>query len=208
MDLSRRGMMFGVVGAAVALSGCVANTFRTYYDKPLDHAVTRNWRVTSVTVNVPRSLTVSEAHSYEPDAQIVWREDPPGDRYAQVQKIIHDAVARGAAGLKGARPVRIEVTVSRFHALTFEAESLNMDNVGIHNVDFTAQITDARTGAVLVAPTFIDAAMPAMTGATMAQARAHGQSQKSQITAHVAATIAGWLGTGPDVRMSFNRIGR
>ena len=41
----------------------------------------------------------------------------------------------------------------------------------------------------------------------MAQARAAGQSQKSQITAHVAATIAGWLGVGPDPRMTFTRAG-
>jgi hypothetical protein len=96
--------------------------------------------------------------------------------------------------------------MSRFHAMTFEAESISLD-VGVHNIDFTAQVFDARTGEALTPPEFIDAAFPAMTGAAMAQARAAGQSQRSQITAHVAATIAGWLGVGPDPRMTFTRAG-
>ncbi len=78
-------------------------------------------------VTVPKSLTVSEAKSLLPTADIVWREDPLGDRHVQVGKIVETAVLRGAQGLKGKRPVIIDVTVTRFHALTFEAERSNSD---------------------------------------------------------------------------------
>ncbi|MFZ1662886.1 MAG: DUF6778 family protein [Paracoccaceae bacterium] len=205
MALSRRMV---ILSAAVAtLSGCVGvGTFRTFYSAPISANVSRNWHVVKVDVTVPRTLSVSEEHTYEPKADIVWREDAKGDRYAQVQAIMEDAIKKGASGLHGPRAVTLAVTMSRFHAMTFEAESISFD-VGVHNIDFTAQVFDARTGEALTSPEFIDAAFPAMSGATMAQARAAGQSQRSQIKAHVASTIAGWLGTGPDPRMTFVRAG-
>ena len=57
--------------------------------------------VARVEVRVPRSLKVSEANRYLPAGDIVWREDPPGDRHAQVQAIVQAqqaAVAASAAG--------------------------------------------------------------------------------------------------------------
>lgn len=205
MALSRRMVILSA--AVAALSGCVGvGTFRTFYTAPISANVSRNWHVVKVDVTVPRTLSVSEEHNYEPDADIVWREDPKGDRYAQVQAIMEVAITKGASGLHGPLAVTLAVTMSRFHAMTFEAESISLD-VGVHNIDFTAQVFDARTGEALTSPEFIDAAFPAMTGAAMAQARAAGQSQRSQIKAHVAATIAGWLGVGPDPRMTFTRAG-
>jgi hypothetical protein len=196
------------LAAALALSGCIgAQTFRTFYETPVPAETARQWHVVAVDVSVPQSLTVSEEHSYEPKADIVWREDAIGDRRAQVGAIMQAAVARGAAGLKGPRPVRLRVVMQRFHALTFEAESLNLAGVGVHNINFTITAVDARTGATLAGPEAIDAALPALTGAEMIQARLRGESQRSQISNHVAATIAGWLGTGPDQRDSFVRAG-
>ena len=156
--------------------------------------------------DVPRSLTVSESKTLLPTADIVWREDPFGDRYAQVGKIMQTATLRGAQGLRGSRPVVISVTVTRFHALTYEAELSNSD-WGVHNVDFIAQVTDARTGEVLVPATNIRAETPAWSGARMREARRKGITQKSMISNHVAATVAGWLATGPDNRGEFSRQG-
>ena len=53
----------------------------------------------------------------------------------------------------------------------------------------------------------IRAETPACSGARMKAARAKGVTQKSMITNHVAATVAGWLGLGPDNRGSFSRQG-
>lgn len=194
--------------ALMSLGACVGvNSFKTYYDAPLSRAETSAWRVSDVRVAVPRSLSVSEEQSYEPVADIVWREDPRGDRYAQVQKIMTDAIRQGASGLHGGRSVRLDVTMQQFHAMTFEAESIAYD-VGVHNVRFTISVVDAASGTVLKGPVEIDASLPAMSGARMAAARAAGDSQRKQISRHVAATIAGWLGTGPDNRMTFMRAGR
>jgi len=195
--VARRTAMLMVLATA----GC-AGTFRTYYDH---QAEAQGWRITAVDVTVPRTLSVSEEEILLPGADIVWREDPAGDRYAQVAAIVKDGVTRGAAGLKGSRPVRLEVTVKRFHALTFVAEAQAPG--GVHNIQFDIIARDARSGEVLVGPEHIEASLRAMTGAAMARARLAGQSQKSQITAHIATTIASWLGVAPDARQTFVSLG-
>jgi hypothetical protein len=203
MSLSRRTALLGL--STLLLSACVGGTFETAY-QPVPADVSSAWRLSEVRVLVPQSLKVSEAKQILPSADIVWREDPMGDRHEQVGKIMQAAVLRGAQGLRGTRPVIIDITVTRFHALTFEAELSNND-WGVHNVDFTAQVLDARTGEVILAPTAIRAETPAWSGAQMKAARAKGITQKSMITNHVAATVAGWLGLGPDNRGRFSRQG-
>lgn len=203
MSFTRRAALFGMT--AVLLSACVGSTHETAYD-PLSADVTGGWRLAEVRVDVPKTLTVSEAKSLLPQADIVWREDPLGDRYAQVDTIMTNAITKGAQGLRGARPVIIDVTVSRFHALTFEAE-LRDQNWGVHNIDFTARVVDARTGEVLIPATAIRAETPALSGEQMREARRNGQTQKSMITNHVARTVQGWLGIGPDNRGEFSRQG-
>lgn len=204
MSLPRRAVLLGLT--AVLLSACVGtNQFETAYD-PVPASVSQNWRLAEVRVSVPKTLVVSEAKSLLPRADIVWREDPLGDRYIQVDKIMTDAITQGAQGLRGGRPVVIEVTVTRFHALTFEAELRGQD-WGVHNIDFTARVIDASSGEVLLRDTQIRAELPALSGAEMAVARKNGQTQKKMITAHVARTVAGWLGIGPDNRNTFGRAG-
>ena len=204
MAVSRRFILVAGV-STLALAGC-AGRFKTWYAEPLSPEVTKGWHVVDVQVDVPQSLTVSEAKSLEPRADIVWREDPPGDRHAQVAAIMENAIRLGAKGLHGSRPVILQATMSRFHALTFEAET-RLSSSGVHNINFVIQVLDARSKEVLVPPVDIDAALPALSGQQMRDARARGETQKSQITYHVAQTIAGWLGTGPDVRGSFTRMG-
>ena len=204
MTLTRRNALVGL--SSLILSACVGGgSFKTEYDR-LSPDVSRGWRLAEVQVDVPRSLSVSESKSLLPSADIVWREDPMGDRYTQVGKIMQAAVLRGAQGLRGSRPVVVSITVTRFHALTYEAELSNSD-WGVHNVDFIAQVTDARTGEVLVAPTKIRAETPAWSGERMREARRKGITQKSMISNHVAATVAGWLALGPDNRGEFSRQG-
>lgn len=204
MSLTRRTALLGL--SAALLTACVSGgTFKTEYT-PVPAEVAKTWRLAEVRVNVPKSLVVSEAKTLLPSADIVWREDPLGDRRAQVGKIMQTAVLRGAQGLRGGRPVIIDITVSRFHALTFEAELSNSD-WGVHNVNFIAQVVDARTGEVLLPATAIRAETPAYSGERMKALRAKGQTQKSIITNHVAATVAGWLGLGPDNRGTFSRQG-
>ena len=80
-----------------------------------------------------------------------------GYAHAQVAAIMENAVRLGAKGLHGPRPVILQLTMSRFHALTFEAET-RLSNAGVHNINFVIQVVDAKSGQVLVPPVDIDAA--------------------------------------------------
>lgn len=194
-----------IAGLVFVLASC-GSSFTTSYSEPVPMAQSSKWRIVDVAVSVPNTLKVSEAGSLFPSADIVWREDPQGDRRPQVAKIMADATRAGGKGLHGSRPVRLELTVSRFHALTFEAET-RLANAGVHDIEFTIQAVDARTGEVLAGPDAVEASLPALAGSEMVQARVRGETQKSQISAHVRKVIAGWLGIGPDPRGTFNRVG-
>lgn len=194
------------LGFLAFLSACVSGTFQTMYEAGVSADVSKNWRVAGIEVDVPPTLSVSEAFVLVPKADIVWREERAGNRYEQVSRIVAAGIREGSKSLNGDRAVRFEVTVSRFHAMTLEAEALNYD-VGVHNIDFTVSVVDANSGAVLAPPTFIRAEFPATTGARMTQARLRGESQRSQIEAHLARVTAGWLGIGPDPRATFRRLG-
>lgn len=192
--------------ALVALLAGCGTEFRTSYDNPVAAEVSRGWRLADVVVTVPETLTVSEAKSIFPQADIVWREDPPGDRRAQVARLVADAARAGASGLGGQRPVRLMVTVERFHALTFEAEA-KLNFSGVHNIRLVASVADARSGAVLAGPERIEAALPAFVGNDAIVARRDGKTQRSLISGHLQDVFAGWLGLGRDPRGSFRRIG-
>ena len=194
-----------VLAITLFLAAC-GGTYRTYYEAPVDASVSRNWRVVDVAVRVPDQLTVSEERALVPRADIVWREDPPGDRKAQIAAVLRDAIGRGAAPLRGSQPVRFLVTVRRFHALTFEAETRLSDS-GVHNIEFDLAVVDSRSGAVIRGPELIEASVPAFSGAEAIRRRNAGESQRSVISNHVASVIQGWLGIGPDRRGTFSRLG-
>ncbi len=193
--------------AGIGLSACSGERWETSYSNVVDPKVSKHWRVTKVDVRVPDSLTVSEQNSYAPNADIVWREDPLGDRRAQVDKIMTDAVKKGVAPLRGSRRVKLLVTVKTFHALSEKARVM-LNNSGVHNIEFFAQVVDARTGKPLTAVEDIKADLEAYVGQKAKVAVSKGQTQKRRITDHVAHVISAWLGHGKDVRKSFKRLGR
>lgn len=205
MAVSRRWVFGAGTAWLLGLAGC-GTVFRTDYATGIAPEVSRGWQVVDVRVAVPESLTVSEAKVLAPNADIVWREDPPGDRHAQVAALVRKAALRGSHGLRGSRPVYLDVMVARFHALTFEAETRAAE-AGVHDIDLVAQVVDARTGTVLAGPEVIEASLPALAGTEMTAARLRGESQRSHISAHLEKVFAGWLGAGPDPRGSFDRFG-
>lgn len=193
--------------ALMTLASCA--NWQTSYT-PVSPDVSKNWALGSVSVDVPLSLSAGEANVYAPSADIVWQEEilPPGEiRHTQVDAIMTEAVTRGAAGLSGSRPVNIEVEVTRFHALSDYAR-VRLTNEGVHDITFLFKVTDARSGEVLVPEQLVRADLIAFSGQDSIDALAIGQTQRVRITDHVAATVAGLLGTGPDNRGEFQRLGR
>ena len=151
-----------------------------------DVAVLSDVNVIAVNVNVPATLSVSEANRYYPGGDIVWREDPMGNRHEQVQTIVKAALEKGVAGLSGSRDVELDVVVSRFHALT---EKARYTVGGVHAIQFTLQVRDAETGVILSGPKKIVADFDALGGRAAIQAEANGNTQKVRITNHLAHVI-------------------
>ncbi len=154
-------------------------------------AVRRDYEIVDVRVNVPESLTVSEANSLIPQADIVWHGDPYGDRRAQIATVIRDGMMAGAQKLEGARPVIVEIEVVRFHALTPRARYTVGGN---HNIDFWMTVRDAETGEVLEPRRFVDTDLPAYGGMAAVAAEARGETQKVRIEAFMAEVLQQELG--------------
>lgn len=193
------------LGLTLGLAAC-SNTWETAYEQ-LDPAQTANWRVASVDVAVPETLTTSEENSYTPDFDIVWHGEPAGDRRAQAAAILREGIEKGAAGLRGKTRVRIVATLGQFHAITPVVRE-NLQNSGVHNIQYSVQVFDARTGAALTEPQPVKAEFPALVGAAGDEADARGLTQRVQIVNQIALVTQNWLGTGPDPRGSFQRRGR
>jgi hypothetical protein len=151
----------------------------------------RSYNVVDLDVTVPRSLVVSEEDIYYPDADIVWRGDPPGDRYAQVQAIFETGLGRGAATLDGDRDVRVLVEVRRSHSLTERARARVG---GVHSIRFLLTVIDARTGAVIEGPRLVAADLEAFGGSRAREAEAAGQTQKVRLVDHLARVAVIELG--------------
>ncbi|MFU8776920.1 MAG: DUF6778 family protein [Roseovarius sp.] len=148
--------------------------------------------VQAIRVSVPKSLKVSEANSYYPMGDIVWREDGPGDRYAQIKAIFETALARGLGGGEaGGMPVILDVEVTRFHALS---EKARYTIGGVHALHFNVTLRNPATGAPYGPSKPVKASFKAYGGQAAIAAEQRGETQKVRITNHLAQVIRGELG--------------
>lgn len=142
--------------------------------------------ITKVNVQVPRTLKVSEANRYLPQGDIVWREDPLGDRHAQVQAIVQAAMEAGVRPLQGPVAAELDIELLRFHALT---EKARYTTGGVHAIAFTMVLRDAATGEALTPVREIEADLTAYGGRRALVAIAEGRTQKVRITSFLAKVI-------------------
>lgn len=142
--------------------------------------------INSITVHVPRTLKVSEANRFLPKADIVWRGDPVGDRYAQVGAIFEAGLLQGVQGMNGPTRVDLDVEVLRFHSLTEKARYFTG---GVHAIEFTWTLKDPETGAVLIEPRTVNADLDGLGGRKAIEADSQGQTMKVRISDHLAAVI-------------------
>lgn len=153
---------------------------------PVQDVLARDMKVTAINVTVPRSLSVSEANSYYPRADIVWRGDPMGDRHSQIQQIFQTAFAEGTQPLQGKVNVVLDVEIVRFHSVT---EKTRYTVGGIHNMEFLLVVRRADTGEVLMAPRQVEANLPAFGGKRAVEEDRLGQTQKVRITGYLSQVI-------------------
>jgi hypothetical protein len=143
-------------------------------------------RVGEINVLVPQSLKVSERNSYYPGGDIVWRGDAIGDRHQQVKAIFDTALTQGTTDMDGLLPVRLDIRVDRFHALT---EKARYTTGGVHSITFALQIRDLETGNTIGEPRLVKADLDAFGGQQALRAEARGLTQKVRITNHLAEVI-------------------
>lgn len=184
-----------VLGLALALSACVAsepasrglsNDALTLASRGTGSIPNAGARVvaplytfTDIRIDVPRTLRVSEANVFYPMADIVWRGDPVGDRYAQVTAIFEDAARQATAGMNGPRQAILQVKLERFHGVT---EKTRYTIGGTHDMVFELTVLDAATGAVIDGPRQVRADAKAAGGQQAIAEEQAGRTQKVVVT--------------------------
>ncbi|MBF9045483.1 hypothetical protein HKCCE4037_19260 [Rhodobacterales bacterium HKCCE4037] len=177
-----------LIGAALALSGCVSGlgdgvSRDLAFDAPppaVENIVIQDWDVTGVNVIVPRTLIVSEANTIKPRADIVWREDPIGDRHTQVDDLMTEALTPAFEAVTGTIPVVVQIELTRFHAQTQRVRYSNFNSE--HEIEFIMTIVHAETGAILSGPDAFDLTFAALGGEDAVRADAEGVTQRMRIT--------------------------
>lgn len=142
--------------------------------------------VEAVNITVPRTLKVSEANTFKPRADIVWRGEALGDRYEQVAAIFRDAMAAGTAPLQSGRKVDLDITVTKFHALT---EKTRYTIGGMHEMRFVLTVRDSATGAVLDGPREVVADVKASGGSAAIEEERQGRTQRVVTVERLAQVI-------------------
>ena len=186
--------MVALICMGVAVSGCATvdtASRNAPFEAPSASAVVPSMKVASYQVRVPKSLKVSEANTYYPMGDIVWRGEPMGDRRAQVQKIIEDSLVRGAKGTNGQMPVLVDIEVTKFHALT---EKARYTVGGRHEIEFTMNFLNPETRLPVAPQRKINATFKAFGGARAIHAEQNGLTQKVRITNHLAGVFQKELG--------------
>ncbi|MEP5729616.1 MAG: DUF6778 family protein [Sulfitobacter sp.] len=193
-DIASRNIPFEVTPTAVAPSVPTVATPTTLaptavaLTEPahLQSQVATPLRVAGINVTVPQQLVVSEANSYYPNADIVWRGDPVGNRYTQVQTIFETAFQAGTAQMNGPTDVTLEVELTRFHSVT---EKTRYSVGGVHNMVFNLTVRRASTGEILAPKREVRADLPALGGRAAIEADRIGQTQKVRVTDFLAQVI-------------------
>jgi len=181
------------LAAALMLAACATTepaSRNAPFESPGFKTPGAGYSIASYRVRVPRSLKVSEANRYFPIGDIVWREDPLGDRHQQVAAIFETGLKLGAAGAPGGRPVVADIEVVRFHAIS---EKARYSVGGVHDIAFDLTVRDAATGAVVIPRQRVNADLKALGGQDAINADRAGVTQKGRITAHLARVLTARL---------------
>ncbi|MFC3179818.1 DUF6778 family protein [Cypionkella sinensis] len=142
--------------------------------------------VKAVNVIVPQTLKVSEANTFHPSADIVWRGDAPGNRYAQIKAIFDTAAARSTATMHSGEPVMVDLEVVRFHCLT---EKTRYTIGGVHSMHFMMTVRDATSGAILQGPRLVVADVKGAGGNRAVAEEQAGRTQKVVVTERLTEVI-------------------
>ncbi len=196
---------FLIVAAALAVSACGApmpvSRDAAFDTAPVIDFATQDWGVVRLDIVVPESLTVSEANRIKPRADIVWREDPLGDRYDQVRAIFAEALAPVLTPETGADPVIVQIELVRFHAVT---ERARYTIGGEHEIEFMLTVFEAESGMSISGPRLVDLTFRAYGGQDAINAEAQGITQRVRIMERLVDWAESEFPREPDVLLVAN----
>lgn len=141
-----------------------------------------SWNVLDVRVDVPETLSTTEANMYYPTANLIWRGEPLGDRHAQVAALMDDAITQGLAHLSGPQDVYFDISLRRFHSLTEKSRAFTG---GVHDMIFVLTVVDANTDVPLFGPAVVETSLKAFGGRRALKAEQEGFTQKVRIQNHL-----------------------
>ena len=144
------------------------------------------YSVTEIRINVPETLQVSEANLFFPVADIVWRGEAQGDRYAQVKAIFDEASQAGTANMTVGPKVIVEAEITRFHALT---EKARYTIGGVHSLHFLLTVRDAATGNIIEGPRLVYADVKGTGGSAAIEDERRGFTQRVVIVNRLTEVI-------------------
>ena len=120
----------------------------------------------------------------------VWDGYNGGNRKRQVVGLFKAAIGDATAGLAGGQNVKMNVIVTRFHALTPGAQTWCC---GEHNILANLEVVDADSGAVLASGENIYLGRVALGGIPGIIASAAGRDQVVRVREGIATGVANWL---------------
>ncbi|MCW1956375.1 MAG: hypothetical protein KIH71_010725 [Roseobacter sp.] len=179
-----------LVAIGLSISGCasfeVATRNALFMGAKNQQLYSQPLAVQDITVTVSRDLRVSEAEVFYPVADIVWRGDEHGDRYAQVGAIFEASARDATEDFTHGQAAAIAIEVLRFHGVSDRAR---YTVGGTHSMTFILSVTDPATGLELMAPRKIKTDLQALGGQEATDADARGETQKKRVSAHLASVI-------------------
>ncbi|MEO8241284.1 MAG: DUF6778 family protein [bacterium] len=183
-DMPTRGLSGSPSDLAVASGNSVARGAPLF---GAHETVAVQYNIVGHTIDVPRTLLVSEADVYVPAGDIVWHGDPPGDRYQQVQALFEAGFATGTANMKSGRPVIVNVELEKFHALSEKTRATFGGNFAMH---FLLTVRDATTMEVLDGPRKIVADVHGSGGEAALREEQNGITQTTVVEGRLAEVFA------------------
>lgn len=141
--------------------------------------VVRGYDLEGFTFKVANGLVVSEAETFYPNADIVWRGDPFGPRLPQIRAMFQTAYLRNEAVLDVGTPVAVQVTLLRFHGVT---EKTRYTIGGVYNIIFELTVKNASTGELIESGRIVTANLDAPGGIRAVELDRSGQTQKVRVT--------------------------
>ncbi len=168
---------FIAFSALTLAAGCAPGLFTSQgTPKPV---MARSYDIVALQFSALPELTISEAESYYPQADVVWRGDPPGPRLPQIEQMFQEAFDRNQTVLTGTRPVNLDIRLVRFHGVT---DLTRLTIGGVYNIIFDMRVLDAVTGEVIEPTRRIEGDLSAPGGSRGQALIREGQTQRVRVT--------------------------